>query len=141
MHLDQLSTGTTMNEFQSFKPNGGSSRLEGGDLDPLARMMADPEVARFIGGVQPRSNVWRSHGDVRRPLGLARIRLLGRRAQIGRRVPRRVGLWQPEDWPDMELAWTLDRPHWGNGYATEAAEAALDHGFLNHPVPRLVYAS
>ena len=38
----------------------------------------------------------------------------------------------------MELAWTLDRRHWGNGYATEAAKAALDHGFSNHSVARLV---
>src|SRR5678809_367007 len=30
------------------------------DLDPFARMMTDPEVARFIGGVQPRSSVWRA---------------------------------------------------------------------------------
>ena len=32
-------------------------RLE--DLDPWAAMMADPETARFIGGMQPRAMTWR----------------------------------------------------------------------------------
>ncbi|RKH32071.1 GNAT family N-acetyltransferase, partial [Corallococcus sp. CA031C] len=30
------------------------------DLDGFSAMMADPESARFIGGLQPRSNVWRA---------------------------------------------------------------------------------
>lgn len=31
--------------------------------------------------------------------------------------------------PCVEVAWRLDRKHWGRGYATEAARAAMDHGF------------
>jgi RimJ/RimL family protein N-acetyltransferase len=31
--------------------------------------------------------------------------------------------------PAVEVAWRLARAHWGRGYATEAACAALDHGF------------
>ena len=31
--------------------------------------------------------------------------------------------------PAVEIAWRLDRAHWGRGYATEAARAALDYGF------------
>jgi RimJ/RimL family protein N-acetyltransferase len=29
----------------------------------------------------------------------------------------------------VEVGWRLARAHWGNGYATEAARAWLDHGF------------
>lgn len=29
----------------------------------------------------------------------------------------------------VEVGWRLDRPWWGRGWATEAATAALDHGF------------
>jgi ribosomal-protein-alanine N-acetyltransferase len=31
--------------------------------------------------------------------------------------------------PCVEVGWRLARAHWGRGYATEAASAALEHGF------------
>ena len=31
--------------------------------------------------------------------------------------------------PCVEIGWRLPRAHWGQGYATEAARAWLDHGF------------
>ena len=31
--------------------------------------------------------------------------------------------------PAVEIGWRLSKDAWGNGYATEAAFAALDHGF------------
>jgi RimJ/RimL family protein N-acetyltransferase len=31
--------------------------------------------------------------------------------------------------PAVEIGWTLLSTHWGKGYATEAAQAALEHGF------------
>jgi len=33
------------------------------------------------------------------------------------------------DAPMVEIGWRLDKRHWNNGYATEAARAALDFGF------------
>ena len=108
------------------------------DLDPFARMMADPEVTRFIGGVQPRSSVWRA---IAMYAGLWMLRGYGlwvvERKSDGAFLGR-VGLWQPESWPGVELAWSLDRPYWGNGYATEAAKAALDYGFMHLAVLKLV---
>jgi RimJ/RimL family protein N-acetyltransferase len=35
-----------------------------------------------------------------------------------------IGIFQPLDWPEPELAYSLDRPFWGHGFATEAAAAA-----------------
>lgn len=32
-------------------------------------------------------------------------------------------------YPAVEIGWRLARPHWGKGYASEAAEAALTFGF------------
>ncbi|MCG8584621.1 MAG: GNAT family N-acetyltransferase, partial [Pirellulales bacterium] len=31
--------------------------------------------------------------------------------------------------PCVEIGWRLARAHWGKGYATEAARAALEYGF------------
>ena len=36
-----------------------------------------------------------------------------------------VGFMQPEDWPAIDLGWIIRRSRWGNGFATEAAGAAL----------------
>jgi RimJ/RimL family protein N-acetyltransferase len=44
----------------------------------------------------------------------------------------------PEGWPGLEIGWTLDKPHWGHGYATEAAAAAMRYAFLTQPVDRLI---
>ena len=37
----------------------------------------------------------------------------------------RIGLWQPEGWPGLEVGWLLGRDAWGHGYATEAARASM----------------
>ena len=34
-----------------------------------------------------------------------------------------AGLWYPNDWPEPEIKWALARPHWGRGFASEAARA------------------
>jgi len=43
-------------------------------------------------------------------------------------------------WPqfdETELGWTLRRPAWGRGYATEAARACAEWAFARLPVPYL----
>ena len=36
-------------------------------------------------------------------------------------------MFRRETGPELEIGWAVDRPHWGRGYATEAARAALDY--------------
>ncbi len=40
--------------------------------------------------------------------------------------------------PAVEIAWRVARRHWGRGYATEAAEAALDYGFRELGLEQIV---
>lgn len=35
----------------------------------------------------------------------------------------------PEHDDEVEVGWHLGKSHWGNGYATEGARGAVDHGF------------
>lgn len=53
-----------------------------------------------------------------------------------------VGLNVPEDdlpfRPCVEIAWRLAFDHWGKGYATEAAKAALKFGFVNLGLDEIV---
>ncbi len=41
----------------------------------------------------------------------------------------RIGLWNPEGWPGLEVGWLLDCACWGRGLATEGARAALAYAF------------
>ena len=37
-----------------------------------------------------------------------------------------VGYLHPDNWPGVDLGWIIRRSRWGNGFATEAAIAALE---------------
>ena len=101
------------------------------DLDAYAEMVSDPEVVRFLGNGRPASRLdaWQHLAIA---LGSWQLRGYGvwavEEKESGNLVGR-VGFIHPEGWPGIELAWTLARPHWGRGFATEAARACLDYGF------------
>ncbi len=40
--------------------------------------------------------------------------------------------------PEVELGFRLGKPHWGRGFATEAAAAWLEHGFRELGLDRIV---
>jgi len=108
------------------------------DLDAWASFSADPEVMRFLDGPVARSDAWRSMSAtlghwVLRGYGMWAVERKSDGVLIGR-----VGLINPEGWPGLEVGWTLGRPFWGRGYATEAAAATMRYGFLTQPVDRLI---
>lgn len=100
------------------------------DLAAYAPMCADAEVMKYIGtgATQTRAEAWRAMASF---LGHWELRGYGmwaiERKDSGELVGR-AGFIEPEGWPGFELGWLLGRPHWGNGYAIEAARAALDWG-------------
>ena len=100
------------------------------DFEPWAASMADERTMQFIGGnVMDRAMAWRNMAVV---VGHWQIRGYGFFSVESRETGEwlgRVGPWYPEGWPSPEIGWTIARPHWGRGYATEAARAALDFAF------------
>ncbi len=103
------------------------------DLDALARINADPEVARYLGSgnTLSRADTWRQiaisigHGQLRGYSMLA-IEERSSGAFLGR-----TGPWFPEGWPMLEVGWVVDPRRQGEGFATEAGRAALDWCFAN----------
>ena len=99
------------------------------DLDAYAAMSADPDVMRYIGDGKTltRQESWRSlaflmgHWELR-GFGMWAIALPDDDRLIGR-----VGFLQPEGWPGFEIGWQFARSAWGKGYATEAAQRALQY--------------
>lgn len=99
------------------------------DFEPWVAMMADPEVARFIGGVQPRSAVWRGVMCMAGAWQLEGYAMFSVIEKSSGRWIGRLGPWVPDGWPGTEVGWTLTREVWGSGYATEGAVAAIDWAF------------
>jgi RimJ/RimL family protein N-acetyltransferase len=106
-------------------------------LGDLVRIQDDPRVARWYGAppdpphdpARQREEVWR---QIALHLGHWRLRGFGHWAVVDRSTRAlvgRVGLWEPEGWPGVEVGWMVDPDRWGQGIATEAGRAALDHAF------------
>ena len=114
------------------------------DLEPYARLCADPEVMRFIGNgstlnrEQSGEQVSRfgRHWD-ERGFGLWALEEKESGAFVGF-----AGLSYQEDWPEgehkTEVGWRLVRAFWGRGLATEAAKASVDYGLETLELERII---
>jgi RimJ/RimL family protein N-acetyltransferase len=109
------------------------------DLDDWARMTADPEVMRYVGGSPlSRDEAWRGLGYV---LGHWKIRGYGLWAaeeKASGRLVGRIGLYRPEGWPGLEVGWLVDRARWGEGFASEGGAASMQYAFEMLRAPRLI---
>jgi RimJ/RimL family protein N-acetyltransferase len=109
------------------------------DLPLYAALNVDPEVVRYLGGPLSREDSddiaeWANELNELEGIGLIAVERREDGVFLGM-----CGLHHLESFPDdLEVAWRLARAHWGNGYATEAATAWLDHGFDTMGVPRIV---
>jgi RimJ/RimL family protein N-acetyltransferase len=103
------------------------------DLAPFAALNADPRVMEFFPNVLTReeSDFFAAKISQRideNGFGLWAVEVRGGAPFIGF-----VGLSQPRFetsfTPCIEVGWRLAYDHWGRGYATDAATAALNDGF------------
>ena len=100
------------------------------DFEQYARICADPEVMRYLGG-KPYSclEAWRNMAYL---IGHWQLRGYGHWAveeKASGRLMGRMGFLNPEGWPGFEVGWTLGREHWGRGYASEGARRMLEYAF------------
>jgi RimJ/RimL family protein N-acetyltransferase len=109
------------------------------DLDGWAELMADPEAARYIGGVMSRAQAWRAMATMAgswtlNGFGMFSLIEKDTGAWVGR-----IGPWAPEGWPGTEVGWSLHPRAQGKGYAVEAAVAAMDFAVEGLGWTRLVH--
>jgi ribosomal-protein-alanine N-acetyltransferase len=110
------------------------------DLDHFAALYRDPDVMRFIGTRGPLTREqtrerldfmldhWRQHG-----FGMWSLWRKADGAFVGR-----CGMRYLEESPEVELGYTLARPFWGQGFATEASRAVVRYAFDVLKLDRLV---
>ncbi|WP_148599006.1 GNAT family N-acetyltransferase [Aquisphaera giovannonii] len=103
------------------------------DLEPFAAMNADPAVMEYFARPLERAESEAFIARIRvhfaqNGFGFWAVEAPGVAPLVGL-----VGLARPaflaHFTPCVEIGWRLARAYWGRGYATEAADAALGHGF------------
>jgi len=111
------------------------------DAEPMYRIFGDAEVMRFGDGVQSMEWVkgWlRTCRQHYRTWGFGPYAVLKRSS---REVIGYCGLFYFPDvagQPEVEAGYRLVRSAWGNGYATEAAQAVRDYAFEKLGMKRLI---
>jgi RimJ/RimL family protein N-acetyltransferase len=112
------------------------------DLAPFAALNADPRVVEFLPKPMTRAESdataarigehFECHG-----FGLWAVEILGVADFIGF-VGLSVPTFEAHFTPCVEVGWRLAYDHWGHGYATEAAQAALVFAFRSLRLDQVV---
>jgi RimJ/RimL family protein N-acetyltransferase len=109
------------------------------DLPAYAALNRDPEVVRYLGGPLSREDSdgiaeWAQERHASEGIGLLAVERRSDGAFLGM-----CGLHHQASFPDeVEVAWRLAHAYWGQGYATEAATAWLDHALGQLALDRVI---
>src|SRR5262249_40115036 len=112
------------------------------DVAAFVRLNGDPEVMAQTGGTRTAAVSEVAARSIRDPFdrhgfGVWAVELPGGESFIGFIGLARADFEAPFT-PCVEIGWRLARAHWGLGYATEGARAALDFGFRQLDVDEIV---
>ena len=112
------------------------------DLPAYAALNADPEVRRFWPSTLTREDSDKQAEAFQRHIeqhgfGFWAVEVPGVAPFVGMTGLAHVALQAPFT-PAVEAGWRFAREHWGHGYATEAAGAALAYGFEQVGLPEIV---
>jgi RimJ/RimL family protein N-acetyltransferase len=112
------------------------------DLEALFAFYTDPEVIRYI------PDAPRTYEETKEELewflnGHPRFPELGLWATIHKETSEFIGRcgllpWTIDDQHEVEVAFALSRAYWGQGLATEVAQALVDYGFERLGLSRLI---
>jgi RimJ/RimL family protein N-acetyltransferase len=122
------------------------------DLDALAPFYADPEVMRYMGGKTLTRE--ETAAGIARMVGWFEADGFGQLAVLRKEDGELLGrcgllIWETEPWKPLskaeadgetetEVGYALGQPHWGRGYATEAATAVRDYARTELGETRLI---
>lgn len=117
-------------------------RLLPDDLDDLFTLYRDPQIRQYfpegtLTYEETREELeWFLNGHPEHPE-------LGLWATIHKPTQRFIGRcgllpWTIDGRAEVEVAYLLDRAYWGQGLATEAAQALVHYGFTNLSLSRLI---
>ncbi len=112
------------------------------DLDELYALYSDPEIRQYfpegtLTYAETKEELdWFLHGHPAHPQ-------LGLWATIHKATDQFIGRcgllpWTIEQRFEVEVAYLLDKAYWGQGLATEAAQAIMQYGFDHLHLPRLI---
>jgi RimJ/RimL family protein N-acetyltransferase len=112
------------------------------DLEPFAALNADPEVMEHFPSTLSRDQTaeimaWIAKHYELHGYGVWAVEVPGQAPFIGY-IGLAVPSFQASFTPCVEIGWRLARPWWGQGLATEGAQAALAYGFENLSLPEIV---
>ncbi|MEZ4708782.1 MAG: GNAT family N-acetyltransferase [Caldilineaceae bacterium] len=110
------------------------------DLDELCRLHQDEQVMRTLGGIRSaeqtehflaeKINHWQTHG-----FGYWMFRHQATAEFVGRAGLQHIHIGGRDE---VEVGYTVARAYWGQGYATEMAQAMIDVAFQQLALPTLV---
>ena len=103
------------------------------DLRPAFELFSDAGIMRYIGNGKPftlagtaRFLAWVQKYQAEN--GFCRWKVI---ESSSGEIIGSCGLARPEGLAEVELGYIIRRASWGKGFATEAAEACMHHGFNN----------
>lgn len=110
------------------------------DLDDYLAMVSNPNVVRYVGQGTPlnREQAWQSMAYLMGHWWLKGFGLWAVEERATGRMIGRVGLYQPEGWPGLELGWMIAEDCWLKGFAYEAAQTALAYKQEHYPDKPLI---
>lgn len=101
------------------------------DFEGYAEMAGDADAMRYIGGAAPRAAAWRRFLQMPGAWAVQGFAMFSVILRSSGEWLGQTGPWQPEGWPGTEVGWAFRRSAWGQGYAHEAATAAIGWAFAH----------